>query len=103
MIKDYETEVIIDGIPYSVACELELEVVDEGIGGYEYWGSKGTDHHYVWDLADYSFEAYDDKGNHIEHLPTKVKIAFAVEKKILNYISELPIEDESRDDEEDTY
>jgi hypothetical protein len=103
MIKEYETEVIIDGIPYAVACELELEVVDEGIGGYEYWGSKGTDHHYVWDLANYSFEAYDDKENLVEDLVLKVKIAFAVEKKILNYISELPIEDESRDDEEDTY
>ena len=103
MNTDYETEVIVDGLTYSVACELELEVVDEGIGGYEYWGSKGTDHNYVWDLADYSFEAYDDKNNLVEDLVLKLKVAYAVEKKILNYISELPVEKESPDNEEDTY
>ena len=103
MIKDYETEVIIDGIPYSVACELELEVIDEGIGGYEYWGSKGNDHHYVWDLANYSFEAFDAEGNEVTNLVTKVAIGIAVEKNIFRYIAELPIEDEPYDSEEDSY
>lgn len=103
MNTDYETDVIVDGITYSVACELELEVVDDGIGSYEYWGSKGTDHNYTWDLANYSFEAYDDKNNLIEDLVLKLKIAYAVEKKILNYIAELPVEKEYPDNEEDTY
>lgn len=103
MNTDYETDVIVDGITYSVACELELEVVDDGIGSYEYWGSKGTDHNYVWDLVDYTFEAYDDKGNHVEDLSLKVKIAKAVQTKIFNYISELPVEKEFPDNEEDTY
>ena len=103
MNTDYETEVIVDGLTYSVACELELEVVDDGIGDYEYWGSKGTDHNYTWDLVDYSFEAYDDKNNLIEDLVLELKVAFAVEKKILNYIAELPVEKEEQENEEDTY
>lgn len=103
MNTEYATSVEIDGIYYDVICDLELEVIDDGIGGYEYWGSKGTDHNYVWDLVEYTFEAYDDKGNHIDNLVLKVKIANAVEKKIFNYISELPIEEDYPDNEEDTY
>jgi hypothetical protein len=103
MTTDYETEVIIDGLPYAVSCELELEVVDDGIGGYEYWGSKGTDHHYVWDLSNYSYDAYDSDGNEVTDLVLKVKIGLAVENKIFKYIAELPIEKEPYDNEEDTY
>jgi hypothetical protein len=103
MTTDYETEVVVDGNPYAVACELELEVIDDGIGGYEYWGSKGTDHNYVWDLIDYSYDAYDADGNEITDLVLKVKVGIEVEKRIFRYIAELPVEKESDDSEEDTY
>lgn len=34
-----------DGPKYCTACkqECEVEVIDEGIGAYEYWGAKGVD------------------------------------------------------------
>ena len=34
-----------DGPKYCVLCgkECEVDIVDEGIGTYEYWGAKGVD------------------------------------------------------------
>lgn len=63
MIKEFQAEVVVDGIPYLCDVSLELTPGDDGIGAYEYWGAKGYDSQPCWELERLSFEAWDDEGN----------------------------------------
>lgn len=65
MIKDFQAEVVVDGIPYLCDVSLELTPGDDGIGAYEYWGAKGYDSQPCWELESLSFEAWDEDGNNI--------------------------------------
>lgn len=60
-----------DGPKYCTFCkqECEVDVVDEGIGAYEYWGAKGVDIRLVEvssccgeDMTDEPIEEEDDDG-----------------------------------------
>jgi len=94
MTVTYETIVIIDKGEYFVAGELELELIDDGIGAYEYWGSQATDHHWCWDVADYSFEATDIDAKPVTDKALLKRIAEAYHNKAVAYAYDLPVDDE---------
>lgn len=65
MTKDFQAEVVVDGIPYLCDVSLELTPGDDGIGAYEYWGAKGYDSQPCWELESLSFYAYDENGDDV--------------------------------------
>lgn len=90
----YTTTVIVDGKSYTVYGMLSAVVIDDGIGSYEYWGSKGTDHNYCWDLEDYEIESIDDEsGVEVKDKDLLKRIASEYEDKAIAYLSDLPVED----------
>lgn len=51
-----------------LTVSLEWEAVDNGIGDYEYWGSKESQHDWQMEVAEVEIEEaflYDDDGNEI--------------------------------------
>lgn len=51
-----------------LTVSLEWEAVDNGIGDYEYWGSKESQHDWQMELQEIHIEEaflYDDDGNQI--------------------------------------
>lgn len=46
-----ETTVQVD---VTLTIEVDADYVDNGIGGYEYWGAKGYHEDWGWALADYA-------------------------------------------------
>jgi len=51
-----------------LTVSLDWEAVDNGIGEYEYWGSKESQHDWQMELQDVTIEEaflYDDDGNEI--------------------------------------
>lgn len=54
-----ETTLEVAGIELDVELEIEGNYADYGIGGYEYWGSRGTHHDWGWSDAELSNVSYD--------------------------------------------
>lgn len=88
----YETEVIVDGKSYIVSGTLEASIVDDGIGDYEYWGARDTDHYYVWDLDDYNVDVTDENENEVDDEKLLKEIYSAFEDKAQSYLSEKEID-----------
>lgn len=40
-------EILYGGATYTVSGNADWEIADHGIGSYEYWGSKETNHEYI--------------------------------------------------------
>lgn len=90
----YTTTVVIDSKTYTVHGTLEAQVVDDGIGHFEYWGSHGVDHNYCYDLEDYEIDGVeDDNGNEVTDKQLIKRIAEAYEEKANAYLYDLPVED----------
>jgi len=92
--KTYETEILADGKLYFCAGTLELEVIDDGIGSYEYWGSKGVDHNWCYDLMGYTCSVINEKGDMVTDMVTRVKVLLEYESKATAYITSLDPDDE---------
>lgn len=102
--KTYETEIVIEGEYYFCSGVLELDVIDDGIGSYEYWGSKGIDHNWCYDIVNYKCDIIDVHGLKVTYLPTKVSVLIEYEKKAQAYIDTLdPKEGEEPIDDSDSY
>ena len=88
----YETEVIVEGKPYIVSGKLEATLVDEGIGEYEFWGSIGTDHYYVWELEDYDVDVIDETETTVEDEKLLRDIYEVFEEKAQSYLCEQDVD-----------
>jgi hypothetical protein len=100
MEKQFEAEVLVDGIPYLCDVSLELEPGDNGIGAYEYWGAKGYDSQPCWELVSLGFEAYDDEGNQVTDPGLLAKLSDALTDKAWAVIDDMDLpskEDHSND------
>ena len=67
-----ESNASLGGLAYEgeavVIVSLEWEAVDNGIGDYEYWGSKESQHHWVMELQEVNIEEaflYEEDGTEI--------------------------------------
>jgi len=88
----FETEVEVDGNIYFVSGKLEAEIVDNGIGEYEFWGARATDHYYEWELNDYNVDVVDEDENEIEDDKLLKQIYSEFEEKAQSYLSELDVD-----------
>lgn len=41
---------------------VTLELVDNGIGAYEFWGQRCTDHQWGWEPVDWQFASHSENG-----------------------------------------
>jgi len=62
-IKNGSSTIIVSG-------RAEYEIENEGIGGYEYWGAKGTDNQYVARFIEATITDYELQGQQEAH-PTQ--------------------------------
>lgn len=90
----YETTVEVNGKDYFVSGELELELIDDGIGAYEYWGAKGNDVNWTWDVSDYTYDVVDEDGNTIKDKVLLAQILTEYEHKAFAYASTIEVEDD---------
>ena len=76
-MPEFDTiEITIDDKVYIVEGEYEGGWVDNGIGGYEYWGARGTHHDWCYEIESYSYLVYDNEGDDItEQLPDGIRSA----------------------------
>jgi hypothetical protein len=88
----YETEIEVNEITYFVSGTLDASIVDNGIGDYEFWGARGTDHYYQWELDDYNVDVVDEDENEIEDDKLLKEIYSAFEEKAQSYLSELDVD-----------
>lgn len=68
MVK-VNTTIDIDGIEYDVSFyATKIDIGNDGIGGYEFWGSKGFDrgHDYIEDFTIVNMKVRDEAGNLLE-------------------------------------
>ena len=90
----FTTTVAIDSKQYTVHGTLETQVIDDGIGSYEYWGSKGVDRNYCHDLEDYEIDGVEDEnGKEISDNEFIKRIAEVYQDKAHAYLADLPVED----------
>jgi hypothetical protein len=90
----YTTTVVIDSKQYTVHGTLEAQVIDDGIGSYEYWGSKGVDRNYCYELEDYEIDGVEDEdGKEIADNELIKRIAEVYQDKAVAYLYDLPVED----------
>ena len=54
-----ETTLEVAGIELDVELEIEGNYADHGIGGYEFWGSRGTHHDWSWSDVELEHITYD--------------------------------------------
>ena len=85
----FEDEVEIDNIVYYVIAETTWECYMDGIGSYEYWGSKCYDNgSFCADLEDILIQSiFDFDGNEIQ-------VSDEIKKKIEDYIVDVVTYDE---------
>jgi hypothetical protein len=88
----YETEVEIDEKTYFISGTLDASIVDDGIGEYEFWGARATDHYYVWELDDYNVDVVDEDENEVEDDKLLKEIYSVFEEKAQSYLSELEVD-----------
>jgi len=65
-MPDFDTiELTLDDTLYVIEGSYEAEWVDNGIGGYEYWGARGVHHDWCYELESYEYLIYNDEGDDI--------------------------------------
>jgi hypothetical protein len=94
-----EVEVRIDDHSYSTEGTYDADWVDNGIGGYEYWGARGTHHQWEWELQNIAFTAYDENGNEVQDEVIRRKI----ESYLDGHLSDLLSDKEAPEKESDDY
>jgi hypothetical protein len=52
MTHELNTTVELAGVELDVIIEFRADYVDNGIGGYEYWGAKGVHHQWEWEIQE---------------------------------------------------
>jgi hypothetical protein len=48
----YKTTIELCGIELDVEIEFEADLVDSGIGRYEFWGHRSCDKQHAWEISD---------------------------------------------------
>ena len=80
-----DVEVNVDDYVYRTEGTYDADWVDNGIGGYEYWGARSTHHQWEWELQNIAFTAYDENGAEV----TDEVIRRKIESYLEGYLSDL--------------
>ena len=97
-------ELTVNNTLYIIEGDYEGGWVDNGIGGYEYWGAKGTHHDWCYEVESYDWQAYDAEGNDItDTLPDAIKssIDSSVSDTLNNRCEQMDPSDRLNDNEPD--
>lgn len=96
-----DVEVRVGDYVYRAEGSYDADWVDNGIGGYEYWGARGTHHQWEWELQNIAFTAYDEHGAEVTDDAIRRKIESYLEGHINDLLSDKDKPERDSDDYEE--